>query len=92
MKHGATNVWELWDGNTADPATKSGNHVMQVEDFVIWLYESLAGIKSDPVIPGFKHIIMKPEPVDCLTFARASHRSPYGENRSEWKREGERFF
>ena len=34
---------------------------------------------------------MRPEPVDGLTFARASHRSPYGEIRSDWKREGDRF-
>ena len=91
MKNGATTVWELWNGNTANPAMNSGNHVMLVGDFVIWLYESLAGIKSDPANPGFKHIIMRPEPVDGLTFARASHRSPYGEIRSDWKREGDRF-
>ena len=91
MKQGATTVWELWNGDTANPAMNSGNHVMLVGDFVIWLYESLAAIKSDPAEPGFKHIIMKPEPVDGITFARASHRSPYGEIRSEWKREGEQF-
>ena len=38
----------------------SGNHVMLVGDFVIWLYENLAGIRPDEVEPGFKHIIMRP--------------------------------
>ncbi len=83
---GATTIWELWNGDTANPAMNSGNHVMLVGDLTIWLYEDLAGIKSDPAQPGFKHIIMTPHPVGDLTFARAIHRSPYGLITSEWKR------
>ena len=67
VEKGATTIWELWNGDTADPAMNSGNHVMLVGDLVIWLYENLAGIKPDPEQPGFKHIIMKPEPVGDLT-------------------------
>jgi alpha-L-rhamnosidase len=62
----------------------SGNHVMLVGDLGIWLYENLAGIKSDPEQPGFKHIIRRPEPVGDLRFVKASHRSPYGLIASEW--------
>ncbi len=91
IKNGATTVWELWNGNTANPAMNSGNHVMLVGDSIIWLYESVAGIKADSNQPGFKRIIMNPEPVDGLTFARANHRSLYGEIRSDWKRDGEKF-
>ena len=66
---GATTIWELWNGDTADPAMNSGNHVMLVGDLGIWLYENLAGIKPDPEQPGFKHIIMRPTPVrGDLTF------------------------
>src|SRR5450756_252858 len=32
VEQGATTVWELWNGNTADPAMNSGNHVMQIGD------------------------------------------------------------
>src|SRR6202012_5054500 len=32
VENGATAVWELWNGNTADPAMNSGNHVMLVGD------------------------------------------------------------
>ncbi|HWQ92883.1 MAG TPA: family 78 glycoside hydrolase catalytic domain [Clostridia bacterium] len=88
---GATTIWELWNGDTADPAMNSGNHVMLVGDLGIWMYESLAGIKPDPQQPGFKHIVMRPEPVDGLAFVRASHRSPYGLIRSEWRRSDGRF-
>ncbi len=91
VENGATTIWELWNGNTADPAMNSGNHVMLVGDLGIWLFEDLAGIKPDPAQPGFKHIIMRPEPVGHLRHVRATHRSPYGMIKSEWSREGELF-
>jgi alpha-L-rhamnosidase len=91
VEKGATTVWELWNGDTADPGMNSGNHVMLVGDLVIWLYESVAGIRSDPAQPGFKHIIMKPHPVGDLRHVTASHRSPYGLIRSDWRYEGDTF-
>jgi len=84
-------VWELWNGDTADPAMNSGNHVMLVGDLVIWFYETLAGIAPDPAQPGFKHIVMRPQPVGDLSFVKASHRSPYGLVVSEWSRGEGRF-
>ena len=62
VQKGATTIWELWNGDTADPAMNSGNHVMLVGDLLIWLKEYVAGIKPDPDQPGFKHIIMRPKP------------------------------
>lgn len=91
VEKGATTLWELWNGDTADPAMNSGNHVMLVGDLVIWLYESLAGIQPDPDQPGFKHILMKPVPVGDLQFVTATHRSPYGTIASAWSRDGDRF-
>jgi alpha-L-rhamnosidase len=85
IDQGATTIWELWNGNTADPAMNSGNHVMLVGDLLIWMYERLAGIQSDPVRPGFKHIVMRPTPVGDLTQVKATHRSPYGLIASEWR-------
>jgi alpha-L-rhamnosidase len=91
IENGATTIWELWNGNTADPTMNSGNHVMLVGDFVVWLYEDLAGIKTDASQPGFKHIIMKPIPVEGLTFAKATHNSPYGLISSAWHKTGDQF-
>jgi len=88
LDKGATTIWELWNGNTADPGMNSGNHVMLVGDLVIWLYEYLAGIRPDPAQPAFKHIIMKPHLVGDLTFVNATHRSPYGLIASRWQRDG----
>jgi alpha-L-rhamnosidase len=64
---------------------------MLVGDLVIWFYEDLAGIKPDREQPGFKHILMKPQPVGDLKFVRATHRSPYGLIASDWRKEGGSF-
>jgi alpha-L-rhamnosidase len=88
---GATTIWELWNGNTADPTMNSGNHVMLVGDLVIWFHEYLAGMAADPEQPGFKHIVMKPHPVGDLKWVKASYRSPYGVIASEWKKTGGNF-
>jgi alpha-L-rhamnosidase len=85
---GATTIWELWNGDTADPSMNSGNHVMLIGDLTIWLYQYLAGIRPDPEKPGYKHIILKPELVGDLSSARGTHRSPYGLIVSDWRKTG----
>lgn len=89
---GATTIWELWNGDTADPAMNSGNHVMLVGDLIIWLNEYVAGIRPDEAGGfGFKKIVMRPHPVGDLTFVDASLRSPHGLIASHWRQEGEAF-
>jgi alpha-L-rhamnosidase len=91
IEKGATTVWELWNGDTADPAMNSANHVMLVGDLIIWYYEYLAGIRPDPDQPGFKHLVMKPHVVGDLAGVKATHRSPHGWISSDWAREGDTF-
>jgi len=91
ISKGATTIWELWNGDTADPAMNSGNHVMQIGDLGVWLYEYLAGIRSDPEKPGFQHVIIHPYPAGDLKFVKASHTSMYGTVVSSWKREAGKF-
>lgn len=83
--NGATTIWELWNGNTADPGMNSQNHVMMLGDLLIWYYENLAGIRSDKTDVGFKKIIMKPSIPDGLEFVKASYKSLHGLIKSEWK-------
>ncbi|HWC96134.1 MAG TPA: family 78 glycoside hydrolase catalytic domain [Candidatus Sulfopaludibacter sp.] len=91
VDQGATTVWELWNGNTADPAMNSGNHVMQIGDLAVWMYEYLAGIRSDPEKPGFQHILIRPYPAGDLTSVSASHKSMYGSIATAWKRDANSF-
>lgn len=88
IKRGATTIWELWNGDTANPAMNSRNHVMLLGDVLIWFYEDLAGIKADPSSVAFKKILMEPVFPEELKLVNASHISPYGKIDSSWKREG----
>jgi alpha-L-rhamnosidase len=91
VQNGATTIWELWNGNTADPAMNSQNHVMLLGDLLIWMYENLGGIQSDTKEVGFKKVIMKPLLVEGLGYANATYQSPYGKIESSWRKEGEQF-
>lgn len=87
IENGATTIWELWNGNTADPSMNSANHVMLLGDFLVWCYEDLGGIKTDSREVAFKKILMNPVFPEGLNFVKASHESPYGMIKSEWKKE-----
>lgn len=90
VEKGATTIWELWNGDTADPAMNSMNHVMQIGDLAVWMYEYLAGIRPDLEKPGFRHIHIRPVPVEGLSYVKATHRSLYGPVSSSWNRAGGR--
>lgn len=90
INKGATTIWELWNGDTADPAMNSANHVMLLGDLLIWYYEDLAGIKCADGYTGFKKIEMAPIFPDGLNHVDASYKSVYGKIESEWTREGDR--
>ncbi len=91
-ENGATTVWELWNGNTAEPSMNSRNHIAMIGDAITWLFERLAGFHSDYSKPGFKHIILKPTLPKGLSEVTASHHSPYGWVRSTWKKTGDKFY
>jgi len=84
VEHGATTIWELWNGNTADPAMNSQNHVMLLGDLLTWCFEDLAGIA--PAAPGFKTIRMQPAFPARLDSLKASYETPYGSVKSRWQR------
>ena len=88
IKNGATTIWELWNGDTADPAMNSANHVMLLGDLLIWYYEDLAGIKCAPDAVGFKKLVMEPVFPDGLDEVSASYGSVYGEIKSAWTKKG----
>jgi alpha-L-rhamnosidase len=86
IEHDATTIWELWNGNTADPAMNSHNHVMLLGDLLVWCYEYLAGIQNAAGSSGFEKITMRPHPVEGLDYVKASYRSVRGLIKSAWKK------
>jgi alpha-L-rhamnosidase len=88
VKNGATTMWERWNSWTpdkgfGDDSMNSFNHYAYGA-IGEWLYDTVAGISE--LAPGFKHILLRPQPHARLTHAAATLDCPYGEIRSAWKR------
>lgn len=66
----------------------SVNHVF-LGDISAWMVNTLAGINYDPANRGFEKIIIKPDYVKDLFWAKGSYKSVKGLIKSEWKREGD---
>lgn len=86
---GATTIWERWDGIKPDgsfqsPSMNSFNHYAYgaIGD---WMYRVVAGIQIDEAAPGYKHILIQPNPGGGLTRASASVDSMYGRVASAWE-------
>ncbi|MGA2247127.1 MAG: glycoside hydrolase family 78 protein [Verrucomicrobiota bacterium] len=91
ISKGATTMWELWNGDTADSGMNSRNIVMLIGDLNVWLNENLAGLRPDPEALGFKRIIIKPEPVGDLTWVKDSYESIRGPISTEWRQTAGQF-
>jgi hypothetical protein len=91
VKHGATTIWERWDGWTPekgfqDPGMNSFNHY-SLGSCGEWLFDSAAGIDLDPAQPGYKHILIHPRTDGPLTWVKSHHDCMYGRIESDWTRD-----
>ncbi len=82
VRNGATTIWELWNGNTADPSMNSCNHVMLLGDLILWEYEYLGGIRA--LEPGYSKIQLKPTIIPGLDFVKCAYESVSGRIESSW--------
>ncbi|GHO89882.1 glycoside hydrolase family 78 protein [Dictyobacter formicarum] len=92
IKHGATTIWERWDGWTTDkgfqnPAMNSFNHY-SLGSVGQWLFQYVAGINTDPEQPGYQHIQLRPYPGDDLSYVKAEFMSIHGKIASAWQKDG----
>jgi alpha-L-rhamnosidase len=92
VKHGATTIWERWDGWTPekgfqDPGMNSFNHY-SLGSCGEYLFGGIGGIR--PARPGFKSILIEPVIRGGLTWAKTSYDSIQGRIATTWKRDGKR--
>lgn len=78
IENGATTLWETWKYSDN---TYSQNHPM-FGSIGEWFYRSLLGINAGA--PGFRKIIVKPQPAGDLTSAKGHVQSMYGKITSDW--------
>ena len=94
ITQGATTIWERWDGEKPDSSFQdvgmnSFNHYAYgaIGD---WMVHTVAGLDLDERSPGYKHIVVHPQPGGGLTSARAELLTQYGSALSGWKVDGGR--
>lgn len=80
LAKGATALTESWQGLPI----VSNNHFM-LGHLMDWFYSGLAGIQQSGNSVAYKSIVIKPQPVGDITFAKATYQSVYGEVVSYWK-------
>ena len=84
---GGTTIWERWDSMLPDGSINPGemtsfNHYAlgAVAD---WIHRVVAGLA--PLAPGYRKILIKPQPGGGLSWASAQHETPYGTAAVRWR-------
>jgi alpha-L-rhamnosidase len=82
LKKGATALTESW----AALEEVSNNHLM-LGHLVRWFYSGILGIEQSEHSVGYASLVLKPQVVGGLEWARGEYRSPRGRIASSWRRE-----
>jgi alpha-L-rhamnosidase len=84
LDKGADLTWEHWNGHRS--------HIHNCYNGIgSWFYQALAGINPDEAQPGYKHIVIRPQVIDSITWVKASKDTPYGKLKVDWKKEDNKF-
>jgi len=92
IRHGATTIWERWDGWTPERGFQSAN-MNSFNHYAYgsvgeWIWSRIAGIDTDPAAPGYRGILMRPLFEERLGHVRARYRSHRGDIESVWTFQG----
>ncbi|HVQ95907.1 MAG TPA: family 78 glycoside hydrolase catalytic domain [Mycobacteriales bacterium] len=94
IRHGATTIWERWDGWTEhggfqSAAMNSFNHYSlgSVGD---WLFGRVAGIDQAPGSVAYRELLLRPLPGGRLRWARATQQTARGTVACGWSLAGDR--
>ena len=90
LEHGATTIWERWDGWSQEHGFQSAwmnsfNHY-SLGSVAEWLYRFVLGIDQEPGTAGFGRLLIRPHPGGELDRARGTYRSVRGPITSSWQR------
>ncbi|MEN6333420.1 MAG: family 78 glycoside hydrolase catalytic domain, partial [Phycisphaerales bacterium] len=91
IQHGATSIWERWDGWTPekgfqDPGMNSFAHY-SFGAVCEWMFRTIGGIDTEG--PAYKNIVIRPIPGGRLSWARTSYDSIQGKIATAWKIDGD---
>lgn len=78
IDNGATLTWEHWNG------ARSQIHNCY-NGIGSWFHQALAGIRPDPDRPGYRNVLISPQPVDGIDWVKAAKDTPYGVVKVSWE-------
>ncbi len=89
--HGATTVWEHWNG-MKDDGTFQSAHMNSFNHYaygavVDWVYGVAGGIKPVEYAPGYEKVKIAPIPSNRLDWLKVTLDTRHGQICSEWKKE-----
>lgn len=90
VQKGATSIWELWNSDTERPEGMNSRNHFALGCVGEWMWNTLAGVNICDREPGFKKVIIKPEPVGDLKWVKAAYMTNYGKLTVDWKMEGQK--
>ena len=88
---GATTVWERWDSmlpdGTVNPGEMTSFNHYALGAVADWMHRTVAGLapSGDPAAPGYREVVVAPQPGGGLTAASAWHDTPYGRAAASWR-------
>lgn len=80
-KHGATTIWESWEGLDAQDGVASLNHYSKGAVFQ-WVFDTMCGIRVEKE----NRFAIVPRPGGHFTHAKAAYVSVYGRVESGWRK------
>ena len=95
IRHGATTIWERWDGWTPEGGFQSVtmnsfNHY-SLGAVVDWIYACLGGIDQAPGSTAYREVLIRPRPGAGVSRASAAVETPLGRVATSWQLTGETF-
>ena len=86
IEHGATTLWECWDGWTEERGFQIPDNSFNHYAFGScgqWMFSTMAGIDTDG--PGFQRLVIHPRPGGGIKFVKASYDSIHGRVATHWQ-------
>ncbi|MFF3203574.1 family 78 glycoside hydrolase catalytic domain [Streptomyces sp. NPDC002962] len=84
---GATTIWERWDSlrpdGTLNPGGMTSFNHYALGAVADWMHRVVAGL--EPAEPGYRTIRFSPRPGGGITWAKATHETPYGTAAVSWE-------
>jgi len=90
VSHGATTIWERWNGWTEDGgfgpvAMNSFNHY-SLGSVAEWVFSGVGGVGQEIGSVGYRDLLIAPQVGGRLSWARTAYNVPHGRVATSWER------